>query len=114
LTGIFMVLGLIALWALFLSVQLLLGGGLRNSKPAGLKKSGEQNNFAAPAGPDGFKLVFKRRRTFGLVADNEAALKEIEKKMLMVRKQYADGHMLQDIYVAETRRLYNVAKRLKP
>ena len=113
LTGIFVVTGLIALWVLFLSFQALLGGGLGNIKPAELQNLGEQNNLAAPAEPDGFKF-FKRRRNFGLVADNETALKEIEKEMLLVRKQYADGHMLQDIYVAETRRLYNVAKRLKP
>ena len=62
---------------------------------------------------EGFKF-FKRKSTVGLVADNEAALRKIEKEMLMVRKQYVDGHMLQDVYVAETRRLYNIAKPLKP
>ena len=113
LTGILMVAGLIVAWVIFLSVQVLVGGRLGNSKPKVLQDADERNKLAASTGPNGFKF-FKRKSTFGSVADNEAALKEIEKEMLMVRKQYADGHMLQNIYVSETRRLYNVAKRLKP
>ena len=71
------------------------------------------DEHAVSAGLDGFKF-FKRNSTSGLVAENEAALKEIENQMLMVRKQYADGHMVKDVYVAETRRLYNIAKALRP
>ena len=70
------------------------------------------DEHAVSAGLDGFKF-FKRNSAFGLVADNETALREIEREMLAVRKQYADGHILKDVYVAETRRLYNVAKRVK-
>ena len=91
----------------------MFGARLRKSKQTVLQNADEQTKPAASAGPDGFKF-FKRNSTFGLVADNEVALREIEKEMLMVRKQYADGLMLQDVYVAETRRLYNVAKRLEP
>ena len=113
LTGILMVAGFIVLWVIFLSVQVMFGARLRKSKQTVLQNADEQNKLATSAGPNGFKF-FKRKRTFGLVADNEMALREIEKEMRMVRKQYVDGHMLQDVYVAETRRLYNVAKRLKP
>ena len=113
LTGILVVTGLIVLWVLFLLVQVLFGVGLGKIKPAKLQNADKQKNPAAPAGPDGFKF-FKRVSTCRLSADTEAALIKIEKEMLRVRKQYADGHMLQDVYVTETRRLYNVAKRLKP
>ena len=113
LTGILIVAGLIVAWVIFLSVQVLVGGRLGNSRPAKMQNADEWNKVAASFGPDGFKF-FKRNSTSGLDADNEAALREIEKEMLMVRKQYADGHMLQDVYVAETRRLYNIAKPLKP
>ena len=113
LTGILIVAGLIVAWVIFLSVQVLVGGRLGNSRPAEMQNADERNKVAASFGPDGFKF-FKRNSTSGLAADNEAALREIEKEMLMVRKQYADGHMLQDVYVAETRRLYNIAKPLKP
>lgn len=113
LTAILMVTGLIFLWVIILSVQVLFGGRLGKDKPIVLQNADEQSNLAASAGPHGFKF-FKRKSTFDSVADNEAVLKEIEKEMLLVRKRYVDGHMLQDIYVAETRRLYNAAKPLKP
>ena len=113
LTGILMVTGLIVLWVIILSVQVLSGGRLGKSKPTVLQNADEQSKLATVAGPDGFKF-FRRNSTFGSVADNEAALREIEKEMLLVREQYLDGHMLQDVYVAETRRLYNIAKLLKP
>ena len=113
LTGILMVAGLIILWIVFLSVQVMFGGGSGNSKPTVLQNSGEQNSVAASGEPDGFKF-FMRKSTADPVTDNEAVLREIEREMLMVRKQYVDGQMMQDVYVAETRRLYNIAKPLKP
>ena len=113
LTGILIVAGFIVLWVIFLSLQVMFGTRLSKSKQTVSQNADEQNNGAASAGPDGFKF-FKRKSTFGLVAENEMSLIEIEKEMRMIRKQYIDGHMLQDVYVAETRRLYNIAKPLKP
>ena len=113
LTGILTVTGLIVLWGIFISVRILCRGRLGNNKSTVFQNADEQNELAASPGPDGFKF-FKRKSNVGLVADNEAALRKIEKEMLMIRKQYADGHILQDVYVAETRRLYNIAKPLKP
>ena len=113
LTGILMVMGLIVLWGLFLSAQALFGVLFGKIKPAKLQNADKQNKIVEYAEPAGFKF-FKRNSALGLVADNEGVLRKIEKEMLMVRKQYSDGHMLQDVYVAETRRLYNIAKRLKP
>ena len=113
LAGILMVAALIVLWITFLSVQVLIGGRSGNSEPTALQNADEQNKLNPTVGPDGFKF-FKRDSAFGSVDDNEVALREIEKEMLMVRRQYVDGHMLQDVYVAETRRLYNIAKPFKP
>ncbi len=113
LTGILIVAGFIVLWVIFLSLQVMFGTRLSKSKQTVSQNADEQNNGAASAGPDGFKF-FKRKSTFGLVAENEMSLIEIEKEMRMIRKQYIDGHMLQDVYVAETRRLYNIAKPFKP
>ncbi len=113
LTGILVVTGFIVLWVIILSVQVLSGNRLARDKPTVLQNADEQSNLTASAGPDGFKF-FKRKSTFGSVADNEVVLREIEKEMLLVRKQYVAGHILQDVYVAETRRLYNIAKPLKP
>ena len=111
-TGILMVMGLIFLWVIFLSVQVLFGGRLDKSKQTPLHNADEQNKLSTTAGPDGFKF-FKRDSTVGLVTDNEAELRKIEKEMLVVRKQYLDGHISQDVYVAETRRLYDIALPLK-
>lgn len=113
LTGILMVAGLIVLWIIFLSVQVLAGGLLGNREAPVSQNADEQTRFTATAELEGFKF-FKRKSTSDLVANNEAVLREIEKEMLMVRKQYIDGHMLREVYVAETRRLYNVAKPFKP
>jgi hypothetical protein len=113
LTGILMVTGFIVLWVIILFVQVLSGGRLGKSKPTVLQNADEQSNPTASAGLEEFKF-FKRNSTFGSVADNGVALREIEKEMLLIRKQYIDGHMLQDVYVAETRRLYNIAKPLRP
>ena len=113
LTGILMTTVLIVLWVVFLSVRVVFGGILGKSKPPELHDTNEQPKLDAPAGQADFKF-FKRNGTPSLVADSEGALREIEKEMLIVRKQYADGDILQDVYVAETRRLYNVAKRLRP
>ena len=113
LTGILMVAGLIVLWIIFLSVQVLAGGLLGNREATVSQNADEQTRFTATAELEGFKF-FKRKSTSDLVANNEAVLREIEKEMLMVRKQYIDGHMLREVYVAETRRLYNVAKPFKP
>ena len=113
LTGILMVTVLIVLWVLFLSLKVLFGRVFGKIKSAELRNTDEQNKPAASAGPDGFKF-FKRNSASDSVAENEAALRKIEKEMLLVRKQYADGYMLEDVYVAETRRLYNTAKGLKP
>ena len=113
LTGILVVSGLIVLWVSILSAQALFGDRLGKNRLTVLQNADEQRKLEAPAGPHGFKF-FKRKSTFGSLADNEAALRQIEKEMLLVRKQYLDGHLLQDVYVAETRRLYNIAKPLKP
>ena len=112
LTGMLLVTSLIVFWIIFLAIQVLFGGGSGKIKPLGLQNVDDQKNYVASSGPDGFRF-FKRNSAFELVANNEETLKKIEKEMLRVRKQYVDGNMLKDVYVAETRRLYNVAKRLK-
>ena len=113
LTGILIVAGLIVLWIVFRAVQVMFSGSLGKSKPTVVQNAGEQNRVATSGEPDGFKF-FIRKSTADLITDNEAMLREIEREMLMVRKQYVDGHMLQDVYVAETRRLYKIAKPFKP
>ena len=113
LAGIVVVTFLIILWITLLYVQLLFGGRLVKSKPTVPQNADEQSEPRIDAVSEGFKF-FKRNDARGLLADNEEALKAIEEEMLTVRQRFLEGHMLQDVYVNETRRLYNSAKALKP
>ena len=61
---------------------------------------------------DGFQF-FKRNGGEKTQGDDDAALAAIEQEMLAIRQLFADGHILKDVYVAETRRLYGKAKTLK-
>ena len=45
--------------------------------------------------------------------DEDPALVAIEQEMLAVRALYAGGHIIKDVYVSETRRLYAQAQALK-
>ena len=45
--------------------------------------------------------------------DNDLALVAIEQEMLAIKQLFSDGHILKDVSVAETRRLYGKAKALR-
>jgi hypothetical protein len=113
LAGILVVTGLIVLWVILLFLQVLFGDRFSKSKISVLQSADEQSKLPMDARSEGFKF-FKRNRAVSLVADNELALKSIEKEMLIVRQRYSEGRIVQEVYVAETRRLYNRAKPLKP
>lgn len=111
LAGFLAVIVLIASGAMFLLVQVLFNGHDGRNRPVALQNSQKQSTVVTNAGLDGFQ--FFKRSVDGRMADDEPALKSIEQEMLSVRQRYRDGHMLQDVYVAETRRLYKSAKALK-
>ena len=46
-------------------------------------------------------------------AAEDAALRAIEQEMLAVRQLYSNGHLIKEVYVSETRRLYQKAQTLK-
>jgi hypothetical protein len=46
-------------------------------------------------------------------SDDDQALAAIEQEMLAIKQLFADGHILKDVYVTETRRLYVKAKSPK-
>ena len=113
LAGILVVAGLLIFWIFFLFVQVLFDGRSVKSNRSVLQSVDEQGKLPQGEGVEGFKF-FKRKNVNRFTTDNEAALKAIEKEMLIVRKRYMEGHLVQDVYVAETRRLYNSAKALRP
>jgi len=116
LTGIFVVTALIILWIFFLFVQGLFVARSGKSNRSVLQNMDEEGSLSQGAGLEGFKF-FKRNKPKHAINNakvNEAALKAIEKEMLNVRQRYVEGHLVQEAYVSETRRLYNNAKALKP
>ena len=108
--GLAVVTGFIGLWIVLRIVQILLG------KQA--KSGTESRDHAVKADSskvkteDGFQF-FKRNGAEKTQGDDDAALAAIEQEMLAIRQLFADGHILKDVYIAETRRLYGKAKTLK-
>jgi len=91
--GLAVVFGLLGLWVILRVIQIILGGGTKQS---------------SKTATDGGQAVKDRA-----VMTNNEDLAAIEQEMLAVRQLYADGHILKDVYVAETRRLYGKAKALQ-
>ena len=91
--GLAVVFGLLGLWVFLRVIQIILGGGTKQS---------------SKTATDGGQAVKDRA-----VMKNNADLAAIEQEMLAVRQLYADGHILKDVYVAETRRLYGKAKAIQ-
>ena len=111
--GLVVVSGFIGLWIVLRIFQILLG------KQAKLGMKARDNAVKADAAnlpkvkaEDGFQF-FKRNGAEKTRNDDDAALTAIEQEMLAIRQLFVDGHILKDVYVAETRRLYGKAKTLK-
>ena len=62
---------------------------------------------------DGFSF-FKKSQDADIRETGEApALVAIEQEMLAIRRLYTGGHVIKDVYVSETRRLYAKAQAIK-
>ena len=111
--GLAVVSGFIGLWIVLRTLQSLFG------KQTKLGMKARDNAIKADAAnspkaktEDGFQF-FKRNGAEKTECDDDAALAAVEQEMLAIRQLFADGHILKDVYVAETRRLYGKAKTLK-
>ena len=113
LAGLAVVISFIGLWILLRSVQALFS---KQTKPdadlSGYSVSAEATYLPEALSEGGFQF-FKRTGEEKFQGDDDAALAAIEQEMLAIRQLFADGHILKDVYVAETRRLYGKAKTLK-
>ena len=111
--GLAVVTGVIGLWIVLRVLQFLLG----KQAKLGVKARDNANKTHAANSPkakteNGFQF-FKRNGAEKAQSDDDSALAAIEQEMLAIRQLFADGHILKDVYVAETRRLYGNAKNLK-
>jgi hypothetical protein len=61
----------------------------------------------------GFSFFKKEPEPGSEAAGEDAALRAIEQQMLAVRQLYSNGHLIREVYVSETHRLYKKARTLK-
>jgi hypothetical protein len=105
--------GFIGLWIVLWILQNLFGKQAKlGMKARDNAVKADTANLPKTKSKDGFQF-FKRSGADKTQRDDDAALAAIEQEMLAIRQLFADGHILKDVYVAETRRLYGKAKTLK-
>ena len=113
LAGLCIVISFISLWILLRIVQVLFGKQTRSDA--------DLNGY--PAKPEATSLseaLFKGDSQFftstdaeKVQSDDDQVLAAIEQEMLAIKQLFSDGHILKDVYVAETRLLYGKAKALR-
>ena len=104
----------IGLWVFLRIAQALFG---KQTKPgtdlSGCSAKPDATNFSEALSTDEFRF-FKRKDGEIDQSDDDQALAAIEQEMLAIKQLFADGHILKDVYVTETRRLYVKAKAFRP
>ena len=116
--GMVVVVMLLALWTTLRLIQMMLGEtpveAPRSMPPVPPEPPlPEPRQDAAGETVAGDDFQFFKRGDKAAPNEADAALSAIEQEMLAVRQLFADGHIVKDVYVAETRRLYSKAKMLK-
>ena len=118
--GLAVVIALLVVWMLLTALQMMFFSQRPqpvNDKtpPIELSEPVDTDNIAdaeAKTG-DGFSFFKKTLDPDIGIADESPALVAIEQEMLAVRSLYMDGHVIKDVYVSETRRLYAKHRLLK-
>ena len=116
--GFSVVVALLLVWLLLLLLQMMFAkdqhkSGADKTPPVELSKT-----IGAPAAGEknsdqGFSFFKKQPDARSEASGEDPALKAIEQEMLAVRQLYNNGHLIREVYVSETRRLYEKAWRLK-
>jgi hypothetical protein len=113
LAGLAVVVSFIGLWILLRTVQALFSKQTQlDADLSDYSVNPSATRLSQVLSKDGFQF-FKRTGEEKVQGDDDLALVAIEQEMLAVKQLFADGHILKDVYVAETRRLYGKAKTLR-
>ena len=113
LAGLAVILSFIVLWILFSLVQTLFSKQTKlESNLSGHSVNPGDTHLLEALPKDGFQF-FKRAGEEKVQCDDDRALAAIEQEMLAIKQLFSDGHILKDVYVAETRLLYSKAKALR-
>ncbi len=118
--GLVVVIVLLAVWTLLAVLQMMFFGQkpqpeADKTPPIELSEPIDIDNMAETEADinDGFSF-FKKSQDPDIGEAGEApALVAIEQEMLAIRSLYMGGHVIKDVYVSETRRLYAKAQAVK-
>ena len=118
--GLVVVIVLLAVWTLLAVLQMMFFGqrpqlAADKTPPIELSEPVDIDNMTESEAEidDGFSF-FKKSQDVDIGEAAEApALVAIEQEMLAIRRLYTGGHVIKDVYVSETRRLYAEAKAIK-
>ena len=113
LAGLAVILSFIGLWILLSIVQALFSKQTKlDSNLIGHSANPDDTNLSETLSKNEFQF-FKRSGEEKVLSEDDRALAAIEQEMLAIKQLFSDGHILKDVYVAETRRLYDKAKALR-
>ena len=116
--GLAMVIVLLLVWTLLALLQMGLVGQRRRSPtdktpPIELAETAGTDNRDEAETAEGFSFFKKAEDATVIESGEDPFLVAIEQEMLAVRTLYTGGKILRDVYVSETRRLYNKAQAVK-
>ena len=118
--GLIVVIALLAVWTLLAVLQVMFFGqrpqpATDKTPPIELSEPIDLDNMTETEAEtdDGFSF-FKKSQDADIGETGEApALVAIEQEMLAIRRLYTGGHVIRDVYVSETQRLYAKAQVIK-
>ena len=116
--GLAVVIALLVIWLALALLQMMFFGQARQSMtdktpPVELSAQSDADHEAETERADGFSFFKKTQDAAGADLDEDPALVAIEQEMLAVRNLYTGGHIIKDVYVSETRRLYAMAQEVE-
>ena len=116
--GLAVVIALLLVWTVLVLLQMIFFGQRPQpvtDKTPSIELSEPVNtaNKYETEASDGFSFFKKVHDAEAGEIGEDPALVAIEQEMLAVRRLYMGGHVLKDVYVSETRRLYAKAQSIK-
>ena len=116
--GLAVVIALLLVWTVLALLQMIFFGQrpqpVTDKTPSiELSEPANSANNSETEVADGFSFFKKAHDAETVETGEDPALVTIEQEMLAVRRLYTGGHVLKDVYVSETRRLYAKAQTIK-
>ena len=120
--GLAVVIALLVVWTLLALLQMIFFGqrpqpATDKTPPIELSEPVDTDNIAETEAEtettEGFSFFKNAQDAETGETGEDPALVAIEQEMLAVRRLYTGGHVIKDVYVSETRRLYSEAQAVK-